>query len=176
MVFVGLFAAGLLFADVLASSVYPSFGAGDVEIVSYFRDSTLQVRALSLLHSLAAVALVIFAVHISSVIRRADETAERLGALALVSGAMAATFLLLSAVLFWAMALPVATTNPDLLRVVLALSYLAGGLPAFMLPLAVFVGASTVGLRARLIPKWLARLEKCSVSQGRCRASSCSTA
>jgi hypothetical protein len=158
IVFVALFAIGLGLADVLASSPYPSFAADDFEIVSYFGDSRLQVRALSVSHSLAAMALVVFAVHVASVVRRGDEAAERPAALVLVSGVMAGAFLLLSALLFWVLTLAVTTAGAELVRVLLAFSYLAGGPPGLLLPLTLFVGASSrAAVRTRLLPGWLTR-------------------
>ncbi len=154
--FVALFAGGIFFADVLAASQYPGFGMPDADIVSYFSESRFEMRALSLLHSLAAIALVVFAIHLWSVFSGPDEGDRRAGGLVLATGVLAAAFLLLSALLFWVLALPATIAHPDLLRVLLAFSYLAGGPPGLVLPLAVFVGAASVlATRRGSLPRWV---------------------
>ncbi len=157
LAFVALFLGGLVAADVLTGRPYPGIDEPVAQIGAYFSESGAEVRALSFLHSLAAVSLLAFAAYLRTVLGRGEREGSPLGALLSASGAMAATFLLLSALLFWALARPATAADHDVARALFDLSYLAGGL-GLLLSLAAFIGASAVlALRTRLLPLWIAR-------------------
>ena len=156
LLFVSLFAAGLVFADVAASPpFYEVFPEGSSqEIHAYLGENRLAVRALSLSHFLAAIALVAFSASVRHIVTRREEGPGFLPALAFGGGLVAATALLLSALLFWAVAEPETAGDPTLSRALLVLAYLAGG-PAFVAPLAVLVVAMSLLARpTRGLPAW----------------------
>ena len=147
--FIALFGAG-----VLASGDFPALDAGAADIERYFRENTTRVLALAFFHTLAAVALVLFGSYVRSVLRGHEERA-RLSPLASGASVMATTFLLLSAGLFWVLALPAAVEEPAPARALLALSYLTGGL-FLVLSLGVFIGATSIAsFRGNVLPGWL---------------------
>lgn len=152
---VGLFAAGLVFADVLGSDNYPALDAPRDEVRRYFVDNTAEVRALSYFHTLAALALLGFAAYLQTVLRRDGAERSGLPALAAAGGVAAAVFLLLSAVFYRVLSEPVVAEDAALAHAMLLGSYLAGG-PAISVPLTLLIGATVPSaLRGRLLPPWL---------------------
>ena len=155
LAFVGLFLGGLLFADVLAGRSYPGIDEPLAEITGYFAASGGDVRALSFFHSLAALSLLAFAAELRGFLARAESAGGRLSTLALGGGVMGATFLLLSALIFWALARPATAAEPALTRALFDLSYLAGGV-ALLLSLSALIGASSLlVLQTRALPAWI---------------------
>lgn len=78
-----------------------------------------------------------------------------ISAATLGGGTAAGVFLLLSAVLYWALAEPMVADDAGAARVVFVLSYLAGGV-AITLPLALLIGSGTVmALRDEVLPRWI---------------------
>jgi len=152
-----LFGCGLVFADVVAPG-YPALDDPFDVTARYFADNENEVRALAFFHVLAAVALVFFAAYVRVVVRRTDSEADGLAALAFGSGVTAAVFLLLSGLLYRALAEPVVSGDEPVQHALLLLSYLAGG-PAIAVPLAPLIAAcSLVALRAGVMPGWVAWL------------------
>jgi hypothetical protein len=152
-----LFGCGLFFADVVAPG-YPALDDAFEQVRAYFVDNEDEVRALAFFHVLAAVPLVFFAAYVRVVMRRIDSDADGLAALAFGSGVTAAVFLLLSGLLYRALAEPVVAGDEPVQQALLLLSYLAGG-PAIAVPLAPLIGAcSLVALRGGVIPGWVAWL------------------
>jgi hypothetical protein len=101
-----LFGCGLLFGDILGSDNYPALDARFEEVRRYFLDNRSEVHALAFFHKLSALALLCFATYLSTRIRASGSRKGGLSAAALAGGAMAATFLLLSAVVYWVLAEP----------------------------------------------------------------------
>ncbi|MGH2887213.1 MAG: hypothetical protein ACRDPA_31710, partial [Solirubrobacteraceae bacterium] len=101
-----LFACGLLFGDVLGTSNFPALDATAARVRAYFLENASEVRALSFFHVLSAIALVVFAAYIYGYLRRESGARAALAALALAGGAMAAAFLLLSALCYRTLAEP----------------------------------------------------------------------
>jgi hypothetical protein len=96
----------------------------------------------------------LFGANLSYRIRRGQSSV--LGAIALIGGGVAGTFLLLDAAIFWVLALPDVSRDPTLLRALHGLSYLCGGV-ALALPLAALIGAVSLdALGNRSLPRWLA--------------------
>jgi len=78
-----------------------------------------------------------------------------ISAATLAGGAGAAFFLLLSALLYWALAEPAVASDAGAARAIFVLSYLAGGI-AITLPLALMIGsATTLALQSELLPRWI---------------------
>lgn len=157
LLFLALFACGLLLADVVADAAFPAPSQPLGEIAAYFSHNGTAVRGLGLFHGLASLALLVFAAYVADVLRRAEgDRHGALGTVAVVGGAVAGAFLLLEAALFWVLALPSTAGDLALLRALHALSYLSGGV-ALALPLVAFIGAtSLVALSTRILPAWLA--------------------
>jgi hypothetical protein len=149
-----LFGCGLFFADVLAPG-YPALDDSFEDTAGYFDENEVEVRALGFFHVLAAIALLFFATYVGAFIRRTASESGGLAALAVAGGATAAGFLLLSALLFRALAEPEVSGDEGTQHAVLVLSYLAGG-PAITVPLAPMIGAcSVVVLRYGGLPAWI---------------------
>jgi hypothetical protein len=151
---------GLLLANVFATTFYPSpFGAPfgpQTDVLAYFTANRAQVRAMSFVFALAALALLVFVAY--SVETLIDTThTRRLGlpGLALGAGVLAAGFWLLTALLLWALSLPETSGASSLLRTLHNLVYVAGG-PTHVVTLGVFLGAIAAAQRsASLLPPWI---------------------
>ncbi len=153
VLFLALFAGGLLAADVLATASFPEPSRPFTEVVAYFLDNAWPVRILSTCHAFAAIALLAFTAYAGSVLRRTESGG--LGVVAAAGGAVAAGMLLLDAALFWTLAQPSAAASPPLVEALHDLSYICGGV-ALALPLGVFIAClSAAGREHRLLPGWL---------------------
>jgi hypothetical protein len=151
--FLGLFAAGLLAADLVATTSFPEPSRPIAEVVAYFGDNAGSVRALSTFHAFAAVALLVFTAYAATMVRKADDVG--LASIALAAGAVAAGFLLLDAALFWALASPAVAGDEQVVGGLHALSYLCGGV-MFALPLGVFIACvARSALDRHFLPRWL---------------------
>jgi hypothetical protein len=152
-----LFSAGLVFADLLASPGFPAFDASVSRIAEFFDGNRSEALGLSVCHCFAALALLVFAAHLRSLLRESggDDDAA---ALAFAGGAIAASFLLLSALLYWVLTRSEVATEPGTAEAMLLLSYTAGG-PAILIPAVPLLAVtSVVGVRAGFLPAWIARL------------------
>lgn len=153
VLFLALFAGGLLAADVLATTSFPEPSRPFAEVVTYFLDNARPVRILSTCHAFAAVALLAYTAYAGSVLRRTDSGG--FGVVAAAGGAVAAGMLLLDAALFWTLAQPSAAASPPLVEALHDLSYICGGV-ALALPLGLFIAClSAAGREHRLLPRWL---------------------
>ncbi len=153
VLFLALFAGGLLAADVLATSSFPEASRPYTEVVAYFLDNAGPVRILSTCHAFAAMALLAFTAYAGAVLRRTDGAG--LGVVATAGGAVAAGMLLLDAALFWTVASPSAAASPPLVEALHDLSYICGGV-ALALPLGLFIVClSAAGREYRVLPTWL---------------------
>jgi hypothetical protein len=149
-----LFACGLLFGDVLGTSNFPALDASASDVRAYFLENASEVRALSFFHVLSAMALVVFAAYIYAYLRRASRAPSALAALALAGGAMAAAFLLLSALCYRTLTEPTVAGDASLAHALVVLSYLAGG-PAIAVPLVPMVGVvAAATLREQILARW----------------------
>jgi hypothetical protein len=152
---VALFGCGLLFGDLLGSSNYPPLNASYARVSSYFLTNTFEVRALAFFHVLAALALICFAAHLQGWLQDAREVPGRIAAVTLAGGAIAAAFLLLSALIYRTLAEPSVVHDPALTHALVVISYLAGG-PAIAIPLSLPIAAvALVTLRDELLPRWI---------------------
>jgi len=151
---------GLLLANVFATTFYPSpfgppFGA-QTDVLAYFTANRAQVRAMSFVFALAALALLVFVAYSVEIL--ADTPRARrsgLPGLAQGAGMLAAGFWLLTALLLRALSLPEATEASGLLRTLHNLVYVTGG-PAHVVTLGVFLGAlAAAQWNATLLPRWI---------------------
>jgi hypothetical protein len=77
---------------------------------------------------------------------------------ALAGGVVAAAFILLTAILIWALARPATIASLPVVRALHDLAYLAGG-PAHVLAVAVFLGASALAVfTTDVLSEWVAWL------------------
>jgi len=149
-----LFAWGLLFRDVLGTTSFPALDATASEVRAYFLENGSEVRALSFFHVLSAIALVAFAAYIYGYLRRESTAPPPLAVFALAGGAIAAAFLLLSALCYRTLAEPTVAHDAPLAHALLVLSYLAGG-PAITVPLVPMVGVvAAAALREQILARW----------------------
>lgn len=149
---VALFACGLLFGDLLATTNFPALNATPSELREYFLRNVSEVRALSFFHLLAAAALAAFASYLFGRLR-ADSL--RVAALAMSGGIIAAAFLAMSALCYRVLAEHSVASDPALAHALVVLGYLAGG-PAIGVPLALTAGAFAAAIRReRTLPGWL---------------------
>jgi hypothetical protein len=149
-----LFACGLLFGDLLGTTNYPALNASASEVRAYFLQNASEVRALSFFHALSAIALVAFAACLHQYLRRESHGPPGLAALALAGGAIAASFLLASALCYRTLAEPTVARDAPLAHALLVLSYLAGG-PAIALPLVPMIAVvAAATLRERILARW----------------------
>ena len=149
---VALFACGLLFGDLLATTNFPALNATPSQLREYFLRNVSEVRALSFFHLLAAAALAAFASYLFARLRSAG---IRIAALALAGGIIAAAFLAMSALCYRVLAEHSVASDPALAHALVVLSYLAGG-PAIGVPLALTAGAFAAAIRHEpTLPGWL---------------------
>ena len=149
-----LFACGLLFGDVLGTSNFPALDASASRVRAYFLENASEVRALSFFHVLSAIALVVFAAYIYGYLRHESGAPTALAALALAGGAMAAAFLLLSALCYRTLAEPTVARDAPLAHALVVLSYLAGG-PAIAVPLVPMIAVvAAATLREQILARW----------------------
>ncbi len=166
-----LFAIGLLFGDVLGSSAYPRLDAPAATARAYFLRNASEARALAFFHALAALALLTFITYLQMWLRRLDQRSARLAPVTLAGGGAAATFMLLSAILYRVLAEPAVARDPALTHALLVFSYLAGG-PGIALPLALpIMAGSLTAFRRELLPAWVGWLGSgaviaCVISSG----------
>jgi hypothetical protein len=166
-----LFAVGLLFGDVLGSSAYPRLDAPAATARAYFLGNASNARALAFFHALAALALLTFITYLQMWLRRLDQRSARLAPVTLAGGGAAATFMLLSAILYRVLAEPTVARDPALTHALLVFSYLAGG-PGIALPLALpIMAGSLTAFRRELLPAWVGWLGSgaviaCVISSG----------
>ena len=150
-----LFGCGLLFGDLLGTSNFPPIDASAGVLRRYVAENPLEVRGLSFFHQLAALALLTFAVVLSTRLHRAAPSCWGRALVVAAAGTLAAAFLLLSALSYRVLALPSIAGDPDVGRAILVLSYLAGG-PALAAPLGLLeIAAASLALRGVLLPRWL---------------------
>jgi hypothetical protein len=153
--FVALFIAGLVLSGVLAPAPYPLPGASSAEIVRYFSEGRTAILTLGFLQALSAMSLFVFAACVAAFVRRTASGTRTLSWLTLGGGTLAATFLLLAALVSWVLALTASEGGAALASTLHYLIFLAGG-PAHVASLAPFVGAGSVAaLRTKALPGWI---------------------
>ncbi|MEV4179370.1 hypothetical protein [Nonomuraea sp. NPDC049709] len=148
--FAGMFIGGLILSMVLGSRTFPSPYEMEAAITSYFAGNASAVLGLGLLHTMAALPLIVFITALASAVR---DAATRV--VAQCAGVIAAVFLLISAMCGIALVSGGGVTG-EALRALHLLTFLSGG-SIHVLFLGILVGAGTIGL-ARVAPRPLALL------------------
>lgn len=155
VIFVALFGASFVVGNILAPYPFPSPFGSAAKIERFVVESQTEVRVLSVLHSLAAIALLTFAAGIAAFVRREMDEHDALPGLALAGGVLVAAFLQLAALSEWILVRDATRETPALVRALHDLTYLAGG-PAHVLAFAPFVGAGSIaGMRTRQLTGWI---------------------
>jgi len=141
--FLGLLGVASFFAVIQPSGSYPSPFGDQVQIERFFSESRPQVQALGAVQALVALSFLVFAASSTGVLQAdAGEDASYFW-VALAGGVVAGAFILLTAILVWALSRPAIAESPPVVRALHDLAYLAGG-PAHALAVAVFLGASSL--------------------------------
>jgi len=155
VLFAAFFIVGLVLGGVLASSPFPLPGATAAEVARYFTESGTAVLASGLFQILSAISLFVFAAPVATLVRRTEGGAGALPGLTLGGGALAAVFLLVSALLGWVLALTAGGLGLELVDTLRNLNFLTGG-TLHVASLGLFVGAASIStLNARALPRWI---------------------
>ena len=156
--FLALFGAGFFALNVVASDYYPSPFDAAADIQRYVAENRDELRVVGFFYALAAIALLGFAAFLSALVGRSAGEMGALPALVLGGGAVAAAFLMLSALCLWLLGREATAAEPGLVRALHDLTYLAGG-PAHVAAFAPFLGGTSVAVRrSRVLPGWIAWL------------------
>jgi hypothetical protein len=158
VLFAALFIVGNVLGGALASGTLPLPGAPAPEIARYYDDSQTVVLVLSLFQVLSAVSLFVFVAPVAAFVRRLAGEKSALIALTPGGGALAALFLLVSALLGWVLALSAAGLGLELVGALRDLNFLCGG-TLDVASLGLFMGATSIAaLRAKALSCWIAWL------------------
>lgn len=155
VLFAAFFMASLVLGGVLASGPLPLPGTSAADVTRYYTESRTAVLVSGLFQVLSAISLFVFSLCAAAFVRRAGSEAGTLPRLTLGGGALAAIFLLASALLGWVLALTAAELGLGLVGTLRSLNFLTGG-AAHVASLGLFVGtASIAALRAEILPRWI---------------------
>ena len=125
--FLGLLGVASFFAVIQPSGSYPSPFGDQVQIERFFSESRPQVQALGAVQALVALSFLVFAASSTGVLQAdAGEDASYFW-VALAGGVVAGAFILLTAILVWALSRPAIAESPPVVRALHDLAYLAGG-------------------------------------------------
>jgi hypothetical protein len=155
VLFVTFFIAGDVLGGALAVVPLPLPGAPATEVARYYVESQTAALAVGVVQILSAISLFVFAVCVSGFVRRIWSEGSALPNLTLTGGVLAATFLLVSALLALALALVAAGGDLALVGVLRSLNFLSGG-TLHVASLGMFIGAaSIVARRVKALPSWI---------------------
>lgn len=155
VLFVAFFIASLVLGGVLASGPLPLPGAPAAEVARYFTESRTAVLASGLFQILSAASLFVFVAPVAGFVRKITGDRGTLPALTSGGGALAALFLLASALLGLMLALTASGSGLDLVDTLRSLNFLSGG-TLHVASLGLFVGAASISaLRAKALPPWI---------------------
>ena len=158
VLFAAFFIGGGVLSGMLTSASLPLPGAPAAEVARYFTESQTAVLVLGLFQVLSAISLSVFAASVTAFARRIAGERHALIGLTSVGGAMAALFLLVSALLGWALALGASGLGLDLVGTLRNLNFLSGGV-AHVVSLGLFVGAASIAAsRTKALPSWISWL------------------
>lgn len=153
VLFVVLFLAGLVVSET-GSGAFPSPFSDAAAIQKFFTENHDTMLLLSVLEAFAAVALLAFAAALAAYGRQAAGLDSPLPAMALASGALAAVFLLVPALLQWTTVRTHTLAEPGIVRVLHDLAFLSGG-PAHVAALGLMIGSAAAAGRRAAMPGWL---------------------
>jgi hypothetical protein len=154
--FVVLFMVGAIVSNVAATETYPRPEAAAAQVQTYFAENTGIAEFLSLTQAGAAVCLLVLAGVLAAAVRRRDPQGAAEAAVVGLGGGLAAAFLLLSALLVWALSRGQVIGGPAAMTALHQLAFAAGGV-GHVAPLGVLVGASSLAaLRYGVHARWIA--------------------
>jgi len=150
-----LFLAGLIASTAMAGKAFPSPFDPGASILAYFRGHQDAVTVSAFFQFAAAVPLAIYAATASSRLRILGIRAPG-ATIALVGGALAATFLSISGLVTWTLAQPAALASPPLVRGLHDLAFATGG-PGSVVPFGLLIaGLAVPAAFGALLPRWVA--------------------
>jgi hypothetical protein len=154
--FVVMFLASLIVPGVAATAAYPRPDADVDEVQAYFAENTGVVGGLSLMQAAAAMLLIVFTGAVAAAVRRCLDRPSPEGHWAALGGGLAAAFLLLAALVAWAVSQDSVFDSGEGISALHQLIFAAGG-AGHVASLGVFVGASSLAaLRYGIHSRWLA--------------------
>ena len=150
-----LFLAGLIASTAMAGKAFPSPFDPGASILAYFRGHQDAVKVSAFFQFGAAVPLAIYAATASSRLRTLGIRVPG-ATIALVGGALAATFLSISGLVTWTLAQPAALASPPLVRGLHDLAFATGG-PGSVVPFGLLIaGLAVPAAFGALLPRWVA--------------------
>ncbi len=156
--FAAFFIVSLVLGGVLASVPLPLPGASAADVARYFTESRTAVLVSGLLQVLSAISLSVFVAPVAAFVRRIAGERRALPWLTSGGGALAAVFLLVSALLGWVLALTAAGLGLDLVGTLRSLNFLSRG-AAHVASLGLFVGGVSLAASRQstgTLPRWIA--------------------
>ena len=155
VLFAAFFIAGDILRGVLAPTPLPLPGAPAAEVARYFDESRTAALAVGIVQSLSAISLLVFAGCVVAVVWQATRGGSALPRLTAAGGALAATCLLVSALLALTLVPVAAGGDLGLVGALRSLNFLTGG-TFHVASLGIFVGtASFAARRAKALPGWI---------------------
>ena len=155
VLFAAFFIAGDILRGVLASTPLPLPGAPASEVARYFDESRTAALAVGIVQSLSAISLLVFAGCVVAVVWQATRGGSALPRLTAAGGALAATCLLVSALLALTLVPVAAGGDLGLVGALRSLNFLTGG-TLHVAALGLFAGAASLAARrARALPGWI---------------------
>ena len=155
VLFLAFFVAGDVLHGNLASMPLPLPNAPVADVVQYFETSRTAALAVGILQALSAISLFVFVGCVADFVRRTQREGSRLLLVTRVAGVLAATFLLLCALLGLALVAVVGSGDLTLVGILRSLNFLSGG-TLHVASLGLFAGAASLAARsARALPRWI---------------------
>lgn len=154
--FVVMFLVSAILSNVATMAAYPRPDADTADVQAYFAENTGAVGVLSLTQAAAAVLLILFTGAVAAVARRHLDRPSAEAEWAALGGGLAAAFLLLAALVAWAVSQDPVVDSREGISALHQLIFAAGG-AGHVAPLGVLVGASSLAaLRYGIHARWLA--------------------
>jgi hypothetical protein len=149
-----LFLASLIISTAMANATFPSPFDANASILEYFRDHQNAVQVSAFFQFASAVPLAIYAATVSARLRNLGIRAPG-ATIALVGGALAASFAGISALVSWTLSQPGVLATPAVVHALHDLAFGTGG-PGYVVPLGLLLaGIAVPAAFGRLLPRWL---------------------
>jgi hypothetical protein len=150
------FMLSLLVGLVVAGRVYASPFASADTLHGYFAEHHTMVQVVAFLQFGSAIGLAVLSCLLWSKLGELAPAATGARAAVAVGGGVAASFLALNALIQWVLSHPEVNAQPPLVKALSYLLWTLGGAGHTAWLGLLLAGASLVGLRLRLLPRWLA--------------------
>ncbi len=155
LLFVALFIVGLVLVGVLATSPFPMPNAPVAQTADFYEETAAALLAGGVLQVLSAVALLVFARYVAVFVSRVADGGDGLARTVSGSGALAAAFLLASAVFSGTLVLVAGGGEPSLVGTMRYANFVAGG-TLHVAALGLFVGSASIAARrTKALPRWV---------------------